>query len=219
MIDNMGRLEIPLYHGTSSYFLSQIKEHGLGGCRDQKIFDEKVLSNLANALDNNQNATEWWEFNSYIVRAMIDQRVTGGGFNFRYGNTYLTPSTSTAYRYATSNCLGSEFLTTIYQAYMALATINPGEAERILPKCHCLWSVFQAKHIPTIITLKSVTAEELRTEKGEPIDEQLKSMVSMCNAIPDREPELLLQQFNFELGGSIDWSRLEVNILDGSDQC
>ncbi|HDZ07500.1 hypothetical protein [Pseudohongiella sp.] len=214
MIDSMGRLAVPLYHGTSSYFLAQIREHGLGGFRDSKLFDAEILANLAHALDNTRNSTEWWEFNDFIVRAMLEQRVSDGGFNFRYGYTYLTPSKSTAHRYATSNRLGSEFLTTIYQAYMALASINPVEAENIVPNSHCLRTIFQETHRPVILTLKNVAAGRLRTEQGNPIYEQLNQMISMRDSVSNIEPQVLWQQFNFELEGSIDWSHLDFSLLD-----
>lgn len=213
MIDEMGRLKVPLYHGTSSYFLVQIREHGLGGCRDSTLFDAEILANLAYALDKPQHSTEWWELNFFIVEAMLGQRVTGGGFNFRYGSTYLSPNKATALRYATSNRLGSEFLTTIYQAYVALASVNTGQAEKILPHNHPLRSFFRERHRPMLLTLQGVPAEKLRTEQGDPIEDQLKSVISICNAGVGGGVELL-QQLNFELKGSVDYPLLEVTIFD-----
>ncbi|WP_375171123.1 hypothetical protein [Marinobacter sp.] len=213
MIDEMGRLELPLYHGTSSYFLAQIREHGLGGYRDSKLFDAEILANLADSLDNSQNSTAWWELNSFVVRPMLERRVTSGGFNFRYGNTYLSSSRSTACGYATSNPFGSEFLSIIYQAYMALASVNTSQAETILPHNHPLRCFFRGSHRPILLTLQGAPAEKLRTEQGDPIEDQLQSIISICNAGLGRR-DALLQQLNFELEGSIDFSLLDVTILD-----
>jgi len=215
MIDNKGRLEVRLYHGTSSMFLADIREHGLGGRRDSRLFDTEILASLAHALNDSRNHTEWWDLNSFIVELMLNQRVTDGGFNYRYGSGYLTPSKSTACRYATSNCLGSEFLTTIYRAYMALSSVNHVEAERIIPTGHCLRAAFQETHNPVLIAVENIGAEKLRTERGEPIHNQLDAMMAMRNNRVSLDPDILWQQFNFELEGSIDWQFLDVAYLNG----
>ena len=214
MIISDGKLNFPLYHGTSDYFISKIKEHGLGGYRDQDIFSLDVLRSLADALE--VSAAEWWSLQSTYVNPMLQQRVTNGEFNFRYGSVYLTPSKSTACNYA-GNCLGSEFLTVIYEMYRKLFSVNPSEAELIIPGNHPLRSVFDAVHRPVVIALRDVKLDMLRTEQGEPVEQQLNEMLFKQNFGETFDVDRGWQQFNFELIGSIDWSLINVVFLDVSE--
>jgi hypothetical protein len=214
MIDEHGRLAISLYHGTSSIFLDSINEHGLGGHRDSQIFNLNVLKLLAESLNDPKNQTEWWELNSPLIEQMLEQSVTRGGFNFRYGGTYLTPSKSTARSYAINNCLGSEFLSTIYESFMALKSVNSLEADRIIPVNHSLRAIFQKEHGPVLVTLMNISAELLKTEQGEYIQDQLNSMVDIKNSVAGVDPEILWQQFNFELTGVIDSKFLNITYLN-----
>lgn len=203
MLNECGQLMVPLYHGTSSHYLDSINKYGLGGVRDAIVFDMNVLSALADRLSDPSNQTEWWELNSVFVEPMLEQRITGGGFNFRYGGTYLTPSRFTACRYATSNRMGSEYISTIHQAFAALLAVNATEANEIIPSDHRLRDIFEAKHSPILITVKGLGAEMLRTEKGENIESQLERMIEMKSAVAGVDPEVLWQQFNFEISRAI----------------
>lgn len=203
MLNEDGQLAVPLYHGTSSHYLDSIKKFGLGGVRDEVLFDKKVLSALADRLRDPSNQTEWWELNAIFVEPMLEQRITRGGFNFRYGGTYLTPSRSTARRYATSNRMGSEYISTIHQAFAALASVNATEADEIIPPEHGLRHIFDAEHSPVVISISGICAEMLRTEKGESIESQLVNMKNMENAVAGVDPEVLWQQFNFEISSPI----------------
>ncbi|MDP3534587.1 MAG: hypothetical protein Q8S08_04245, partial [Halomonas sp.] len=136
-----------------------------------------------------------------------------GGFNFRYGSTYLTPSKLTAYNYANSNFLGSELLTTIYKMYTELASINPAKAKLIIPSDHPLLSVFYAAHSPVIIVLEGLKADRLKTEQGESIEKQLREMNLRQSSSGEFDIERVWQQFNFELIGSVDWSLIKVASL------
>lgn len=206
MLNENGLLEIPLYHGTSSHYLDSIKKFGLGGVRDEMLFDKRVLSALADRLSDPSNKTEWWELNSIFVEPMLEQRITGGGFNFRYGGTYLTPSRFTASRYATSNRMGSEYISTIHQAFAALASVNATAANEIIPPGHGLRNIFDAEHSPVVISVRGLSAEMLRTENGESIERQLVNMNNMKNAVVGVDPEVLWQQFNFEISGPIQYA-------------
>lgn len=203
MLSENGQLTIPLYHGTSSYYLDSINRFGLGGVRDEKIFNKSVLSLLADRLSDPLNQTEWWELNSMFVELMLEQRITGGGFNFRYGDTYLTPSRFTAHRYAVSNCKGSEYVSTIYHAFSALVSVNGTAANEIVPSGHVLRDIFEAEHSPVLITIKGISVEMLRTENGENIQSQIESMIKMKKAVPGVDPEVLWQQFNFEINRAV----------------
>jgi hypothetical protein len=203
MINIHGQLEIPLYHGTSSFFIDSIKEHGLGGHRDQGLFDLSILALLVDCLSKPENKTEWWEDNSYIVGKMGRQAITAGNFNFRHGGTYLTPSKFTAANYA-SNKMGSELLTTLYDGFVALESINSKVAEGIIPNGHKLREVFRHNHRSCLITATGVDAKSLKTEQGEDIYDQLKAMEDLKNKLSDVPSEQLWQQYNFEICDTLD---------------
>jgi len=213
MINAMGKMEIPLYHGTSDFFLGKIQEHGLGGYRDSSLFDKGVLSELACKLSDASNPTDWWQHHSFIVTPMLEEGITNGGFNFRHGGTYLTPAKSTACRYATSNRLGSEFIDTVYHAYTALASVNASEAERIVPNNHPLMAAFQNTWKPVVIALNGVDSQILRTEEGETIGDQLAQMGRVREATEGIDPEIIWQQCNFELVSPVEWELLEVSFV------
>lgn len=208
MLNEDGQLEVTLYHGTSSHYLDSIKKSGLGGVRDEMLFDKRVLSALADRLSDPSNKTEWWELNSIFVEPMLEQSITRAGFNFRYGGTYLTPSRFTASRYATSNLMGSEYISTIHQAFAALASVNATAANEIIPPGHGLRNIFDAEHSPVVISVRGLSAEMLRTENGESIERQLVDMNNMKNDLVGVDPEVLWQQFNFEISGPIQYAFL-----------
>lgn len=214
MLNESGQLVVPLYHGTSSHYVDSIKNFGLGGVRDDVLFDKRILSALADRLSDRSNQTEWWELNSIIVEPMLDQRVTDGGFNFRYGATYLTPSRSTALRYATSNRMGSEYISTIHEAFIALNSVNPIAASEIIPPEHGLRKIFDADHCPIVISVRGLGVEMLRTEKGEKIDRQLANMKKMKNDFAGVDAEALWQQFNFEISSPIPSSLLVFEYIN-----
>jgi len=214
VIDSKGRLEIPLYHGTSSFFLDSIRENGLGGYRDPQLFNKKVLVSLVNALKKPENYYESWDLYSFVVEKMLKQEVTAGGFNFRYGNTYLSPSKLTASKYAKNNDLGSEFLSTINTAYKALKSVNPIEAEEIISSSSYLQAVLKGSHKPVLIEITNADTNKLRTEQGKHIHAQLDKMNSINNEQPSCIIDIFWQQYNFELEGVIDWSLLDIVYLD-----
>lgn len=208
MLNEYGQLVVPLYHGTSSHYVDSIKKFGLGGVRDEILFDKRILLALADRLSDRSNQTEWWELNSIVVEPMLEQRITDGGFNFRYGNTYLTPSRFTARRYATSNRMGSEYISTIHEAFTALNSVNPIAASEIIPQGHRLRKIFDADHSPVVISVSGLGVEILRTETGEKIDSQLAGMRKMKSAFTGVYPEELWQEFNFEISSPIPSSLL-----------
>lgn len=198
MVDQDGYIAIPLYHGTSSIFRASIEKNGLGGVRDSGIFDIKVLASLAEMLKKTENKTTWWAYNSFIVEAMLNQEITRGGFNFRYGGVYLSPSKHTARRYA-NNAMGSELLSTIYQAYSALISVNTKAAKAVLPDTSPISKLFKQHTNPLILTVTRVSAEALTTENGQPIQAQLAVMESMKIKYGATQENPLFQQMNFVL--------------------
>lgn len=213
MIDDQGCLKIPLYHGTSSLFVDSIRVSGLGGSHDPELFDHRILSLLAECLSKCENLTEYWEGESLLIEKMLNQSVTEANFNFRYGGVYLTPSRFTARRYA-ENKMGSEFLSTIHDAFVALGSVNPLDAERIIPAGHKLRKVFQGDYKPVLITAHGVSKELLKTEQGKDIQDQIESMVDIKNKVDGMDSDALWQQYNFEFCGVISPNLLQFADLN-----
>jgi hypothetical protein len=217
MINESNQLTIPLYHATSNFFLDSIRRYGLGGRRDVNIFNENIFSLLIEALNQPENKTMWWDINGCLFNNINDQKVTRGGFNFRYGNAYLTPSLFTAKSYATSSRLGSEYLSSMHDCFNALFEVSPSVAKEIIPTDHPINEIFNTEHIPILITARNVNVSNLKTEQGDAIDHQLKWMSEEKKESPNVDPEGLWQQCNFELIGAIPLDQLKFSTLDGNE--
>ena len=213
LVDINGHLEFSLYHGTSSIFIESIRKHGLGASRPKDIFDINILNSLANELSDKHPDVEWWQANSFIIENMLPQRVTNAGLNFRYGGTYFSPSRCTAENYAKSNVFGSELISMIFNAHKSLHDADPCTAERIIPKNHPLHELFKKTHQPIILRTKYIKASSLRTEQGEPVEQQLENMIQWRDEYPPDEIEEVWQQFNFELIGKLNDEEFEIEWL------
>ena len=125
-------IPVPLYHGTSSTFLSSILRSGLGAANP--LTGLRALEFLSTIVDVGGDGL--WAGSTIAgeemdIRRMVEQKVTGGGFNYRHGSTYLTPSRFTAVSYARSNRYGSEILSNALVMFERLRAIDPIAAERI----------------------------------------------------------------------------------------
>jgi hypothetical protein len=206
MIDENGNITISFYHGTSSIFLPLIEEHGLGGFNIFEKFNlEELLKQLCDFLEVNKEKSEWWQLNDYICIVMLDNKVTNGNMNFRYGDLYITPSTYTATRYAQSNQYGSEYLTTVILAYEAVKEISESMAEEIIPTHHILNDFINSNPEPILITITNVNKKFLSTERGDDLDEQLEFI--------QNTDEVFWQQSNFTISKIIPSNELSIKKL------
>lgn len=103
-------LPIPLYHGTSSLFLGSIIRSGLGGLNPIAEWHLLEFARLIYPLVEKHVSTR----DDFVVKAqtfrfMVEQK--SAAMNFQHGDTYLSPSLSTAVRYAVNKRYGSELLT------------------------------------------------------------------------------------------------------------
>jgi hypothetical protein len=106
-----GKLTIPLYHGTSDLFYESIRQFGLGG--RNVIMELRVIELLRELITICQTRLpneEPWLTKMLVAERIAQQSVSRGGFNFRHGATYLTPSSYTAANYGTATEYGSEAL-------------------------------------------------------------------------------------------------------------
>ncbi len=208
MIDEEGNITIGLYHGTSSIFLPLIEKFGLGGFNIFEKFKLKeLLRKNCDFLETNKEKSGWWQSNEFACKTMLDNRVTNGGMNFRYGGVYVTPSKHTATRYAQSNRYGSEYLTTVLLAYEAVKDISKSMAEQIIQDHHELNCFINSnpKPNPILITISNVNKKDLSTERGNNLEEQLEFIKS--------SDESMWQQSNFTISKVIPKSDLSVKSL------
>lgn len=193
----------PLYHGTSSIFLDSIIKSGLGGENIVKKFHIKdMFSQIVHAFMNQYKDSEWWKKEGFICEKMVNQEVTSSGFNFRHGGVYLTPSFDTAKRYATSNKYGSELISYFILAYEELSRYNQELANIIYPKDHPLRKLLNIEGKPIVIEILEIQSENLVTEQGDSIQEQL--------CLMQQYPQEMWQQNNFESTKTINSSNIKI---------
>jgi hypothetical protein len=101
---------VPLYHGTSTLFLSQIIEFGLGG--KNPIAEWRVLE-LANRIwplvQKHLAHEDDWMVGAQSFGWMCEQKAAR--MNFQHGQAYVSSSLFTATNYSIHNRYGSELLT------------------------------------------------------------------------------------------------------------
>lgn len=208
MNKHLNTIEFPLYHGTSSIFLDSIMKKGLGG---QNIGDTyqplKMFTQIVKIFQSKYRDQEWWLRNHYSIEKIVSNDVTRGNFNFRYGGVYLTPSLETATRYAKSNKYGSELISYFMKAYDELFKHEPTKAEEIFPLNHPLREVVSKISKPIVLEVLNVSKDNLTTEQGKPIEEQL-DLMKTCSKV-------LWQQLNFESSYVIPPDQLKVISFNG----
>ena len=186
------RMPVPLYHGTSKLFLPSIQTNGLGAKDPNATFQSReMLYELADA-----RAWNWYEDPDLLtIRYIVDQRVTSGGFNFRHGSTYLSPSKTTAVRYALNNRFGSELLSTTFCIFEKLKAYDLRRAHEIIEKYPELHRLHKMPYQPLLVEASDIPIRNLRSEDGEDPSHTL----SMLRKNADGLYELIWEQLNFEL--------------------
>ncbi len=186
------RMPVPLYHGTSRLFLPSIRSRGLGAQDPNVTFrSREMLDELASARE-----WSWYEDPDLLsIRYIADQRVTGGGFNFRHGRTYLSPSKTTAVRYALGNRFGSELLSTTLRLFEKLQAFDQRSAHEIISRYPELLQLSTSAHQPLLVEVWDIPIRHLRSEDGGDPSDSLRIMGEEADDLR----ELLWQQLNFEL--------------------
>ena len=201
------RMPVALYHGTSKLFLQSIQSAGLGAKDPNVTFrTRELLHELA-------EAREWnWYEDPYLVsvRYIVDERVTSGGFNFRYDGTYLSPSKTTAVRYALNNRFGSELLSTAFGMFERLKTYDQRRACEIIEGYPELLWVDKMPSQPLLVEALDVPIRNLCSEDGEDPTDAL----NMLTENVDDANGLIWQQTNFELTSPLPASNLKYYCIE-----
>ena len=199
-ITDGSRMLIPLYHGTSRIFLASIREYGLGGKDPNAEF--RSLALLSDLLEVMQKYS-WFNDESlavedFIFQDMVRQRVTGGGFNFRYGGVYLSAERSTAVRYASTNHYGSELLSHTIRLLQALEKHDNRLSKQLHEKYPKFGALYRARHQPLLIEATHVPIQSLRSEGGEGALATIEIMNQHMEESANMR-HIMWQQSNFEL--------------------
>lgn len=171
-------MPFPLYHGTSTLWQQSIREHGLGGRRIIEEFRALEFHRLAWSCIKSPPA-DWPVGAAYVMEQINAQSVTKGGFNFRHGGVYLTPSRLTATHYAIHNPFGSELLTHCHLLYEAILHSPDTSVPEWLEEYSALTAIFKRTAKPMLIRVNRVRADDLRDESGEPSPGNLRWLLNL----------------------------------------
>jgi hypothetical protein len=209
----MSLLPFSLYHGTSTLFLKDIIESGLGGVdpvEKWKILEfAKAIAPIVNEhLSSDDN---------FMVKAntfmhMVNQ--TSSHSNYQHGDTYLSPSMDTAVRYASNKRYGSEILTYSLDFLEELIRRDIGEGiDDLYQKYPRLFGFLDISPAPLIIEVIDYDTDWLLTEFGNDATKQIEKLVMDYNLNPDDIHEEG-QQDNFRLINPVPSDSLKIWLLN-----
>ena len=212
----MNDVPFPLFHGTSTLFADRILNSSLGS--QNPVAETNAVACLSQLLAVGDVALACeadWVSESYSLRHIAAQSVTGAGFNFRHGSTYLSPSEETAVRYALSNSHGSEIISACVALLNKLRVVAESNVECIEKNFPRIRDLSSGCFEPVLMRADSVPVSALRTEQGEAnVQERIRWLLEFENpAIRDS----IAQQENFEVVSSIEAATLTVWRIKGRD--
>lgn len=203
----------PLYHGTSSIFLSSILETGLGG---KNIIKELKVQDLAKEMfpfvienfgKNKPFFKTTCEIESFKRMAQnIESDI------FQYGDIYVTACLSHAYGYATSSPWGSELLSYVFLFFDRLMAINVKECETWKKKYPEIFNFKNTKGTPLILSLSGVKFSDLLTERGDEISEDEINETFKSKTAGGLSEDIRKQLGRFRLKHTVDKSNLKIYI-------
>lgn len=216
MTSTTGKIPFPLYHGTSTLFLDDIVEYGLGG--KNPILDWGVLEfaqELLPYVEANLGDDQQWMPKIQSFGRMVRQET--GHWNFQHGDTYLTPSQDTALRYATNTRCGSELLSYAVDLLQELAQRNvSGIRDRLYHQFPFMFRFLDINPAPLLIAVDGLPYEALASaENGGDVSESLDLVLTMWQEQPDLFG-VFSQQSNFRLGVPQPKQNLRISIVNVS---
>jgi hypothetical protein len=209
IINSENQLTIDLYHGTSTLFLDNIIEKGLGGLNPVKEWKLVELSQEIYQLSEKYLAdNKLFQTRSYSFKKMTEQS-NKGSFNFQHGDTYLSPSQQTATKYAIGKRYGSELLTYVIDLLQELLKLDIQYMKSDLYRKYSkVFGLIEANLSPLLIEVKNVNITSLLTEHGadptsnlQQIDAWVKEGITYFDAIS--------QQTNFRLIAPVNTNNLK----------
>jgi hypothetical protein len=202
-----GALTIPLFHGTSSLFADSILQTGLGA--KNPVQELRVIAFLQRLSDTCESAIPThptWLKMKWSVAQMVGQENT----LFRHGLAFLSPSRLAAVRYAASNSLGSEVISTCLTLYRLL---EEDGRERVLegePPAPPIVELLKTPASPVLVEASDVRVSELQGERGQSAQEVVDTLREFVSTLDMKSFQLASQQSNFSLVRPIEAHRLHL---------
>lgn len=168
---------LSLYHGTSTWFLPDILRHGVGVLNvheslRSRDFLREVWS-LRLELADAQGRETLLQFPGSMIAHMIEDRVSDGGFNFRYGQFYCTADERKAVSYA-ANEFGSELISEAAKLLDEVRGISPDRSDNLISGYPEIRPCLAFNHEPIVIRLDGVAHWAVKKEDGEPLTSDIK---------------------------------------------
>lgn len=161
---------LPLFHGTSTWFLEDIIRHGIGGfdvherLRSREFLAQVWELRLELASEDERSTLLAWP--GSMIAHMTGDRVSAGGFNFRYGQFYCTADECKAVSYAT-NAFGSELVSEGAKLLAEIRSAVPERAEKLLAGYAEIERCLAFDHQPVVIRLDGVERSAMLSEDGQ----------------------------------------------------
>lgn len=207
-----GRLTIPLYHRTSTLFLDDILEVGLGAVSPIKKYRiMETLEKLVHKGFEHSKHLPGYENALLNEGSMI---VNQTGVNYRYGGVYLTPSMFSAFRYSSHNQYGSELISKTFRLYHLLKeNAVPVELDNDF-----LSHIINRSYQPVILVATGIDVAWLQAERSdETIDSVIEWLQSVIKKFGMEKLDAMSQQSNFELPHSRIIMPENLTVIRGED--
>jgi hypothetical protein len=155
---------IRLYHGTSSYWLGHILEHGLGAQNILEKYDILQFGHRVIKIANQHlSGFEVMTYDLPYLKEMLIQKAGTGLGSWSHGSTFLSSCPFTAARYA-HNEWGSEILTRCFKFIRAYSEVSD-DLSLFFEYFDSLYEVYKSAHSPILLVLE-VEKDQLLDEAG-----------------------------------------------------
>ena len=215
------KINIKLFHGTSTLFQDSIIKNGLGGknplIKYQAYDFIKSIYKCGNELWG-ENPNHVWHAMKSIMKGMVEQHISGGGFNWRHGETYLTPSMEKAINYAQHNPYGSELISNALLYYKKIILKYPKNSLPEEITGSPLLELLDISIEPLFIEIPAgiLHTHDVEGEKDQDVIEQVKELKKMDLSKP--KDELLAGLMNFRTQVAIPVEKLRFFYIVPSKQ-
>lgn len=174
---------IRLYHGTSSYWLGHILEHGLGAQNVLEKYDILKFGHQVIKIANEHlSGFEVMIHDLPYLKEMLTQKEGTGLGSWSHGPTFLSSCPSTAAKYA-HNEWGSEILTRCFRFVRAYNEVND-DLSLFFRNFDSLFDVYRNTHHPIMLVLE-VEKDQLLDEAGRDGEYLVKALDDMrCTDAP-----------------------------------
>lgn len=209
-----GRLPIRLYHGTSTIFLDGITQSGLGGRNPLSEWKILEFAKLIYPLVREHFSKEpSWMAKAQSFGFMVEQK--SAAMNFQHGDTYLSPSSATAVRYAVNKKFGSELLSyTLDFLDELLRRKVSGVRDELYQEYSHIYDLLNISCVPLLISVDGVSTNHLSAENGGDAAQALTDVFTTLRDNNKRDAEILLQQTNFRLRQPVPASKLKIWMIN-----